>query len=279
MVVWKVAPTLATGCTTVLKPSELASVTCLELRQICRDVGLPLGVLNILMGLGPAAGAPLSSHPHVDKIACTGSTMTRSKIMPTTAQLIKPISLELGGKNLIVVFEDVDLDKAVEWTLFGCFWTNDQICVATIGLITHDNIAEQFLNRLEKWIKNIKISDTLEEGCRLGPVVSKGQYEKVLKFTSTGKSEGATILTGGSRPRHLNKGFFIEPTIVTDVTTSMQIWGGEWGLENYLSVKQVTQCISCFVTYLETLAIFNFPCYQFVDRGVMYKVGSLFYVI
>ncbi|XP_028784057.1 betaine aldehyde dehydrogenase 1, chloroplastic isoform X1 [Neltuma alba] len=227
MATWKVAPALAAGCAAILKPSELASVTCLELADICMEVGLPPGVLNILTGLGPEAGAPLASHPHVDKIAFTGSSATGSKIMTAAAQLLKPVSLELGGKSPIIVFEDVDLDKAAEWTIFGCFWTNGQICSATSRLIVHESIAAEFLNRIVKWIENIKISDPLEEGCRLGPVVSRGQYEKILKFIETAKREGATILTGGSRPEHLKKGFFVQPTVITDVTTSMQIWREE----------------------------------------------------
>ncbi|KAF8037127.1 hypothetical protein BT93_B0140 [Corymbia citriodora subsp. variegata] len=227
MATWKVAPALAAGCSAILKPSELASVTCLELAEVCREVGLPPGVLNILTGLGPEAGAPLASHPQVDKIAFTGSSATGSKIMTAAAQLVKPVSLELGGKSPIVVFEDVDLDKAAEWTIFGCFWTNGQICSATSRLIVHESIAAQFHEKLVQWSRNIKISDPLEEGCRLGPVVSGGQYEKILKFISTAKSEGATILCGGDRPEHLKKGFFLEPTIITDVTTSMQIWREE----------------------------------------------------
>ncbi|KAI9087557.1 hypothetical protein K1719_030427 [Acacia pycnantha] len=227
MATWKVAPALAAGCTAILKPSELASVTCLELGDICREVGLPPGVLNILTGFGPEAGAPLASHPHVDKIAFTGSSATGSKIMTAAAQLVKPVSLELGGKSPIIVFEDVDLDKAAEWTIFGCFWTNGQICSATSRLIVHESIATEFLNRMVKWIENIKISDPLEEGCRLGPVVSEGQYEKIMKFIETAKREGATILTGGSRPEHLKKGFYVKPTVITDVTTSMQIWREE----------------------------------------------------
>lgn len=227
MATWKVAPALAAGCTAILKPSELSSMTCLELGDICKEVDLPPGVLNILTGLGPEAGAPLASHPHVDKIAFTGSTATGSKIMSAAAQLVKPVSLELGGKSPIVVFEDVDLDKAAEWTLFGCFWTNGQICSATSRLIVHESIAAEFLDRLVKWCKNIKISDPLEEGCRLGPIVSEGQYKKILNFVSNAKNEGATILYGGSRPKHLKKGFFMEPTIITDVSTSMQIWREE----------------------------------------------------
>ncbi|MCI13429.1 betaine aldehyde dehydrogenase 1 chloroplastic-like [Trifolium medium] len=111
MATWKVAPALAAGCAAILKPSELASVTCLELGEICREVGLPPGVLNILSGLGHEAGASLASHPDVDKIAFTGSSATGSRIMTAAAQLIKPVSLELGGKSPILVFEDVELDK------------------------------------------------------------------------------------------------------------------------------------------------------------------------
>ncbi|KAG2679041.1 hypothetical protein I3843_11G031600 [Carya illinoinensis] len=227
MATWKVAPALAAGCAAILKPSELASVTCLELAEVCREVGLPPGVLNILTGFGHEAGAPLASHPHVDKIAFTGSTITGSKIMTAAAPLVKPVSLELGGKSPIIIFDDVDLDKAAEWTAFGCFWTNGQICSATSRLIVHESIAAEFLDRLVKWIKNIKVSDPLEEGCRLGPVVSGSQYDKVFKFIATAKSEGATIACGGDRPEHLKKGFFIQPTVITDVTTSMQIWREE----------------------------------------------------
>ncbi|MBA0639369.1 hypothetical protein Goklo_022407, partial [Gossypium klotzschianum] len=289
MATWKVAPSLAAGCAAILKPSELASMyilnlvavicllyenlrafvyifhleptmllimyafllssTCLELAEVCREVGLPPGVLNILTGLGPEAGAPLASHPDVDKIAFTGSSATGSKIMAAAAQMVKPVSLELGGKSPIIVFEDVDLDKAAEWTAFGCFWTNGQICSATSRLIVHENIAREFLDRLVKWTKNIKISDPFEEGCRLGPVVSGGQYEKVLKFISTAKSEGATILSGGVRPEHLKKGFFVEPTIITDVTTSMQIWREE--------VFGPVLCVKTFSTEEEALELAN----------------------
>ncbi|KAK2388698.1 betaine aldehyde dehydrogenase 1, chloroplastic [Trifolium repens] len=227
MATWKVAPALAAGCAAILKPSELASVTCLELGEICREVGLPAGVLNIVTGLGHEAGASLASHPDVDKIAFTGSSATGSRIMTAAAQLIKPVSLELGGKSPIVVFEDVDLDKVAEWTIFGCFFTNGQMCSATSRLIVHESIAKEFVSKLVKWAENIKISDPLEEGCRLGPIVSEAQYKKVLNFIATAKSEGATILTGGRRPEHLQKGYFVEPTIVTDVTTSMQIWREE----------------------------------------------------
>ncbi|XP_057459558.1 aminoaldehyde dehydrogenase 2, peroxisomal [Actinidia eriantha] len=249
MAAWKVAPALAAGCAAILKPSELASITCLELAEVCKEVGLPPGVINILTGLGPEAGAPLASHPHVDKVAFTGSTATGSKIMTAAAQMVKPVTLELGGKSPILVFEDVDIDKAVEWTMFGCFWTNGQICSATSRLLVQESIATEFLDRIVKWCKNIKISDPMEEGCRLGPVVSAGQYEKVLKFISTAKSEGATILCGGARPQHLKKGYFIEPAIITDVTTSMQIWREE--------VFGPVLCVKTFGTEEEAIELAN----------------------
>ncbi|KAL6549370.1 Betaine aldehyde dehydrogenase 2 [Orobanche hederae] len=225
MATWKVAPALAAGCAAILKPSELASVTCLELADVCREVGLPHGVLNILTGLGPEAGAPLASHPLVDKIAFTGSNATGVKIMTAAAQLVKPVTLELGGKSPIVVFEDVDLDKV------------------------HESIAAAFLEKLVKWCENIKISDPLEEGCRLGPVVSGGQYDKVMKCISTAKEEGATILCGGARPQHLKKGYFIQPTIITDVKTSMQIWREE--------VFGPVLCVKTFATEEEAVELAN----------------------
>lgn len=249
MATWKVAPALAAGCAAILKPSELASVTCLELAEVCREIGLPPGVLNILTGLGHEAGAPLASHPNVDKIAFTGSTLTGSKVMTAAAQQVKPVSLELGGKSPIVVFDDVDIDKAAEWTAFGIFWTNGQICSATSRLIVHENIAAKFLDRLAEWCKNIKISDPLEEGCRLGPVVSEGQYEKILKFISTAKSEGAKVVSGGARPEHLKKGFYVEPTIITDVTNSMQIWREE--------VFGPVLCVKTFSTEDEAIELAN----------------------
>ncbi|XP_024181315.1 betaine aldehyde dehydrogenase 1, chloroplastic isoform X2 [Rosa chinensis] len=249
MAVWKVAPALAAGCTAILKPSELASVTCLELADICRQVGLPSGVLNVVTGLGSEVGAPLSSHPHVDKIAFTGSTATGIKVMTAAAQTIKPVSLELGGKSPILVFQDADLDNAAEWTIYGCFATSGQICSATSRLLVHESIAAKFLEKLIDWSKNIKISDPMEEGCRLGSVISKTQYEKILNFITTAKGEGATILHGGGRPQHLNQGFFIEPTIITDVVTSMSIWKEE--------VFGPVLCVKTFTTEDEALELAN----------------------
>ncbi|KAH7866036.1 hypothetical protein Vadar_014599 [Vaccinium darrowii] len=214
MAAWKAAPALAAGWL-------LASVTCLELAEVCKEVGLPPGVLNILTGLGPEAGAPLVSHPHVDKYI--NWKQDHDCCSPNC--------------------------QAAEWTIFGVFLTNDQICNATSQLLVHESIATEFLDRLVKWCKNIKILDPMEEGCRLGPVVSAGQHEKVMKFISTAKSEGATILCGGARPQHLKKGYFVEPTIITDVTTSMQIWREE--------VFGPVLCVKTFSTEDEAIELAN----------------------
>jgi len=226
MAAWKVAPALAAGCTAVLKPSEFASVTCLELAVICDEVGLPAGVLNVITGLGTEAGAPLSSHPDLDKVAFTGSTATGKRIMQAAADGLKAINLELGGKSPIMVFEDVDIEKAVEWVMFGCFWTNGQICSATSRLLLQESIADKFKERMVEWIKNIKISDPLDSGCRLGPVVNDLQYAKVMAFIEEAVKEGGKVLTGGKRPEHLPKGYFVEPTVI-EVTTDMKIWKEE----------------------------------------------------
>eukprot|EP00270_Netrium_digitus_P005880 TRINITY_DN1790_c0_g1_i1.p1 TRINITY_DN1790_c0_g1~~TRINITY_DN1790_c0_g1_i1.p1 ORF type:complete len:461 (+),score=142.51 TRINITY_DN1790_c0_g1_i1:204-1385(+) len=226
MAAWKVAPALAAGCTAVLKPSEIASVTCLELGAIAIEVGLPAGVLNIVTGLGFTAGAALSSHPLLDKVAFTGSTVTGKSVMKAACEGLKPVTMELGGKSPLLVFDDADLQKAVEWAMFGCFWTNGQICSATSRLLVQKGIADEFKRKLAEWAASVKISDPLEKGCRLGPIINEGQYKKIVAFIEEAVSEGAKVLTGGKRPAHLSKGYFIEPTVL-EVSPHMRIWKDE----------------------------------------------------
>ncbi|KAG1327037.1 putative Betaine aldehyde dehydrogenase 2, mitochondrial [Cocos nucifera] len=166
--------------------------TCLEFAEICKEAGLPPGVLNIVTGFGTEAGAPLASHPHVDKVVFTGSTETGRKVMTAAAEGVKPVSMELGGKSPILVFEDVDIDKAVEWTLYGCFFTNGQICSATSRLLVHDTITKEFVEKLVIRANSIKISDPLEESCRLGPIVSENQLckAKLLDASPDPSDEG-----------------------------------------------------------------------------------------
>ncbi|MCM2472370.1 aldehyde dehydrogenase family protein [Rhizobium sp. CG5] len=227
MASWKVAPALAAGCTMVLKPSELTPLTALELAAIAEEVGLPAGVLNVVTGLGPEAGQPLSEHPDVDKLAFTGSVPTGAKIMAAAARDIKNVSLELGGKSPFVVFADSDIDKAVEWIMFGIFWNQGQVCSATSRVLVEESLYPALMERLITEAAKIRIGDGLEDGTLLGPLVSKGQYDKVLAMIERGRSEGATIAYGGKRPSGLDTGYFLEPTILTDMDEDSFVWREE----------------------------------------------------
>ncbi|MDO6964143.1 aldehyde dehydrogenase family protein [Rhizobium alvei] len=227
MVAWKVAPALAAGCTMVLKPSELASLTTLELGVIAEEVGLPAGVLNILTGLGVDAGQPLTEHPLVDKLAFTGSVATGRKVMIAGAQDIKNVSLELGGKSPFVVFADSDIEQAVEWIMFGIFWNQGQVCSATSRVLIEESAYPKILARLCEEAAKIKIGNGLDDGTLLGPIVSKGQYDKILAAIERGKAEGATVASGGKRPAGLNTGYFLEPTVLTDMSEESWVWKEE----------------------------------------------------
>lgn len=227
MAAWKVAPALAAGATVVLKPSELTPLTALELAGAADRIGLPAGVLNVVTGLGADAGSPLTLHPGVDKLAFTGSVPTGSKIMAAAASDIKNISLELGGKSAFIVFDDADVEAAVEWILFGIFWNQGQVCSATSRLLVQENIAPRLIERLVEETRKITIGQGLEQGVLLGPLVSRGQFEKVLGFVDQGKASGAKLLTGGKRPAHLEKGYFMEPAIFDEPAHNSIIWREE----------------------------------------------------
>ena len=229
MASWKIAPALAAGCCIVLKPSELSPLTSVWLASIAHDVGLPAGVLNVIVG-GRETGAALVSHAHIDKIAFTGSDRTGVAVMRAAANNITPLSLELGGKSAIVVFPDVNLDHAVEWTLFGCMWTNGQICSATSRLLVHESIASAFLDRLVQVSCTIRLVDPLdseyaEETGTLGPLVSEDQLRKVEHFVLRATEQGAELLTGGRR--HSTKGYFFEPTVLRVDPKKHDIWRTE----------------------------------------------------
>jgi len=228
MAAWKIAPALAAGCTVILKPSEVTPLTAIELAEIMDEVGLPPGVFNLLIGFGADVGEPLSKHPGVDKIAFTGSVPTGSRLMSNAAPSVKKITLELGGKSPIVVFPDVDIVEAVEWIMFGIFWTNGQICSATSRLLIHEDIAKPVLQRLVEECKKLFVGDPFsEKDPSMGPLVNEAQYNKVLRFIEIAKKEGATLLTGGKRPDNCPRGYFVEPTVFTNVKEDMTIWKEE----------------------------------------------------
>ena len=227
MAAWKVAPALAAGCTMVLKPSELTPLTALELAGIAAAADLPPGVLNVVTGFGKDAGAPLSEHPGIDKLAFTGSVPTGSRIMQAAARDIKNVSLELGGKSPFIVFDDSDIDAAVEWIMFGIFWNQGEVCSATSRVLVQRGIYARLIERLEEETRKITIGNGLDDGVLLGPIVSKGQYDKVREAVERGKQEGARLVTGGARPAHLDTGYFMEPVVFADVPEDSWIWREE----------------------------------------------------
>lgn len=222
MAAWKVAPALAAGCTMVLKPSEHTSLTALELGRIVQDAGLPPGVLNIVTGLGAEVGQALVDHPGVDKIAFTGSVPTGARLMAAAAREVKTISLELGGKSPFVIFADSDIEKAVEWIMFGIFWNQGQVCSATSRVLVERALYAPLLARLVAEAQKITIGSGLEPGTLLGPLVNEGQYRRVLGFIDRAVAAGATLVTGGTAPHA--KGYFVAPTILTDVALDAEAW-------------------------------------------------------
>ncbi len=249
MAAWKVAPALAAGCCMVLKPSEATPLTALALAEIAHEAGLPAGVLNVVTGLGNDAGQALSEHPGVDKLAFTGSVPTGSKIMQQAARDIKNISLELGGKSPFVVFADSDIDKAVEWIMFGIFWNQGQVCSATSRVLVEKSLYAALLKRLVEETQKITIDAGDKEGVLLGPLVNKMQYDKVLDAIKKGVEQGAKIATGGQRPVGFEKGYFIEPTIFTDMSEDSWIWNEE--------IFGPVVCIKSFETEEEAIHLAN----------------------
>eukprot|EP01125_Pyxidicula_operculata_P006791 TRINITY_DN2333_c0_g1_i3.p1 TRINITY_DN2333_c0_g1~~TRINITY_DN2333_c0_g1_i3.p1 ORF type:complete len:705 (+),score=192.87 TRINITY_DN2333_c0_g1_i3:9-2123(+) len=228
MLAWKVAPCLAAGCTAVLKPSELTSLNALEIGAICSRAGLPQGVLNIVCGLGPQAGEALSLHPGVHKLAFTGSVPTGSHIMSNAALAVKRCSLELGGKSPIIVYQDADVEQAVDWISVGIFFNAGQVCSATSRLIVHESVKDQVLSGLINLINGIKIGNGLDASTKLGPLVSEGQFNRVAGYIKKGLDEGARLVTGGvPTSGELTQGYFIKPTIFDNVNPDMTIWKEE----------------------------------------------------
>ena len=225
MAAWKLAPALATGNCCVLKPAEITPLTALELAKLIKEVGFPDGVVNIINGLGPVAGMELAKNEYVDKIAFTGSTDVGKQLMIAAAGNVKKISLELGGKSPMIVFEDADFPLAVEWVQFGIFVNQGEVCSATSRLYVQDKIHDRFVEELTKKAKRIKIGNPLEEATEMGPIASEKQLNKVMHYIELGKKEGAEIAYGGKRLQNgeLKKGFYISPTIFTNVKNDMKV--------------------------------------------------------
>lgn len=225
MAAWKLAPALATGNCCVLKPAEITPLTALELGKLTKEVGFPDGVVNIINGLGPIAGMELVKSEGVDKIAFTGSTDVGKQLMVAAAGNVKKISLELGGKSPMIVFEDADFPLSIEWAQFGIFINQGQVCSATSRLLVHDKIHDRFVEELVRRTKMIKIGNPLDETTEMGPVASEKQLNRVMDYIEIGKKEGAEIVCGGGRLENgeLKKGFYFSPTIFTNVKNHMKV--------------------------------------------------------
>lgn len=220
---WKLGPALACGCTVVLKPAEQTPLTALRMGELMQEAGFPPGVVNIVTG-GPATGQALVRHAGVDKIAFTGSTAVGKEIMQAAAGDLKRVTLELGGKSPNIVFSDSDLDSAVKGAITGIFYGKGECCNAGSRLFVESKVHDQFLEKLIERAKKLRPGDPLDPKSRLGAIVSQQQMEQVLRYIEAGKSEGAKVLTGGTRASvDGSKGFFIEPTIFDGVTNEMKI--------------------------------------------------------
>lgn len=221
LMTWKVAPALACGNTVVVKPSNETTLTTCLLGEVMNEVGVPKGVFNVVVGKGSRTGDALVRHPDVDAITFTGSTPTGEGLMETAAKGVRDISLELGGKNAGVVFADADLDKAVEGTLRSAFANCGQVCLGTERVYVERSIFDEFVQRLKEGAENFRFGKPEDSATTMGPLISKTHRDKVLGYYAKAVEEGATVVTGGGIPElpaELQDGFWVQPTIWTDLS-------------------------------------------------------------
>jgi aldehyde dehydrogenase (NAD+) len=222
---WKIGPALATGCTVVLKPAEEAPLTPLRIAQLCEEAGVPPGVVNVVPGYGETAGAALSGHMGVDKVAFTGSHVTGQKIVQASANNLKRVSLELGGKSPDIVFADADLDAAVPGAAMAVFANSGQICSAGTRLFVERKVYDEFTEKVAAFSRTLKVGDGIDPEVQVGPLVSTEQLDRVTGYLKVGQEEGAKALSGGARLTDgaLAKGYFVPPTVFANVADDMRI--------------------------------------------------------
>jgi aldehyde dehydrogenase (NAD+)/betaine-aldehyde dehydrogenase len=225
MAAWKLAPALAAGNTLILKPASATPITAIMLGEICREAGVPDGVVNVLTGPGKEVGEALAAHPQVDKVAFTGETATGRRIMELAARTIKKVSLELGGKSPNIVFPDANLDEAVDGSLFAIFTNAGQRCTARTRLFLHRDIHDQFLDAFLSKARGIRVGDPLEHETQMGPVISPQQASRILTYCQRAEAEGAELVAGGKRVAEgdLAAGNFIAPTVFDQVRQDMHL--------------------------------------------------------
>lgn len=219
---WKIAPALATGNTVVLKPAEWSPLTANRLAEIIAEADLPPGVFNVVHGFGETAGSSLVAHPEVKLISFTGETVTGREIMKNGADTLKRVSMELGGKSPIIVFDDADVERALDACVWGIFSFNGERCTANSRLFVHERIASDFITALEKRVKHIVVGDPLDKATEVGPLIHPTHYERVKEYLAHAEKEGASVVSGQVPEEHAS-GNFVAPTLLLNVTNGMRI--------------------------------------------------------
>ncbi|MFE3573842.1 5-carboxymethyl-2-hydroxymuconate semialdehyde dehydrogenase [Lysinibacillus sp. NPDC059133] len=219
---WKVAPALATGNTVVLKPAELSPLTANKLAEIIHKAQVPDGVFNVVHGFGETAGAALVAHPDVKAISFTGETTTGSTIIKNSADTLKKTSMELGGKSPLIVFDDADLERALDAAIWGIFSFNGERCTSNSRVFLHKNIKDQFVEKLKARVANIKIGDPMDSSTQLGPLIEKDHYNKVKKYIEIAKQEGCEVVQGVVSEK-VKAGNFVPPTLLLNARNDMRV--------------------------------------------------------
>ncbi|KAL4957312.1 aldehyde dehydrogenase domain-containing protein [Aspergillus filifer] len=219
---WKIGPAVAAGNTVVLKSAEQTPLSALYAAKLIKEAGFPPGVINIISGFGRVAGAAISSHMDIDKVAFTGSTLVGRTILQAAAKSnLKKVTLELGGKSPNIVFDDADIDNAISWSNFGIFFNHGQCCCAGSRILVQEGIYDKFVARFKERAAQNKLGDPFGQDTFQGPQVSQLQFDRIMEYINHGKQSGATVALGGDR--HGKEGYFIQPTVFTDVTSDMKI--------------------------------------------------------
>jgi aldehyde dehydrogenase (NAD+) len=224
--IWKLAPALACGCSVVLKPSELTPLTALKIAEYAIEAGIPAGVLNVVTGYGHTTGEAMGRHMDIDKISFTGSIRTARALLKASADTnLKRVSLELGGKNPNIVFPDADLDSALASAFSGIFANKGEVCSSGSRLLVHEKVHDEFVGRLVDRAKRMKVGDPLDPSSEMGSQISAAQTERIMSYINAGTAEGAKLCCGGERDLEgaKSKGFFVKPTVFTDVRPDMKI--------------------------------------------------------
>ncbi|KAL6816892.1 aldehyde dehydrogenase domain-containing protein [Trichoderma camerunense] len=222
MLAWKIGPALATGNTIIMKTAEQTPLSALVFANLVKEAGFPPGVFNLISGFGKTAGAAISSHMGIDKVAFTGSTVVGRQIMKAAAASnLKKVTLELGGKSPNIVFNDADIEQAISWVNFGIYFNHGQTCCAGTRIFVQEGIYDKFLEAFKKRALANKVGDPFHHETFQGPQVSQLQFDRIMGYIQSGKEEGATVEIGGER--HGEKGYFIQPTVFSNVTADMKI--------------------------------------------------------